>query len=426
MPSDAENDHDTDSTATNGGESAGDVTFSDIEKAAEILKGNIIRTPCVPAPRLSAQTGCDITLKLENLQHTGSFKVRGALIMLDSLSKAQAKKGVVACSAGNHAQGVAFHAQRLGIPATIVMPKPTPFTKVESTKALDAKVVLHGDTFDDAKAHADHLVETKGLTMIPPFDHPLIIAGQGTMGIEILNAAPDLDTLVVPIGGGGMISGIAIAAKHINPKIEIVGVQTAFYPSMKHAIEGTFSPNSGATLAEGIAVKEPGLITRKYVARLVDRIDVVSEKMIERAVHQLLSVEKQVAEGAGAAGLAAIISNPRLFEGRKVGIVVSGANIDNRLLSSLLLRGLVEDGRLVRLRMEINDQPGSLARVSSLIGEAGANIIEVFHQRLLHDVPLKMAELDIVIETRDKNHVAEVVEMLNKHGYVTRLMSEIS
>lgn len=426
MPSDAEKDDSSKATPQDTAVSFDNITFSDIEAAAEVLAGAVIKTPTVPAPRLSAMTGCDITLKLENLQHTGSFKVRGALIMLNSLDKKQARKGVVACSAGNHAQGVAFHAQRLGIPATIVMPKPTPFTKIESTKALGANVVLHGETFDDAKAHADHLVETRGLTMIPPFDHPLIIAGQGTMGLEIMKSAPELETLVVPIGGGGMISGIAIAAKHINPKIEIVGVQTAFYPSMKHVIEGTFSPNSGATLAEGIAVKEPGQITRKYVEKLVDRIDVVSEKMIERAVHQLLSIEKLVAEGAGAAGLAAIISNPRLFEGRKVGIVISGANIDNRLLSSLLLRGLVEDGRLVRLRMEINDQPGSLARVSSLIGEAGANIIEVFHQRLLHDVPLKMAELDIVIETRDKQHVAEVVEMLNKAGYVTRLMSEIS
>ena len=400
------------------------VTIEDIRSAAEVIRDDVIRTPLIAAPRLSAQAQATVMLKLENLQHTGSFKDRGALNKLSRLSPEQRRAGVVAASAGNHAQGVAFHAQRLGIPATIVMPSATPFNKVQRTEAYGAKVVLTGDDLTQAAAHAEELA-AKGLALVHPYDDPLIIAGQGTIGLELLEAAPDLDCLVVPIGGGGLISGIAIAAKAVKPEIEILGAEADLYPSMKQALAGQASTSGGSTIAEGIAVKQPGTLTRAIIERLVSDIIVVSEAAIERTVHQLISVQKLVVEGAGAAGVAAILAERERFAGKRVATVICGGNIDDRLLASVLMRGLVREGRLVRLRIAITDAPGTLATVARLVGDAGANIVEVYHHRLFSDVPVKMADIDIVVETRDLGHVQEVKQRLEGAGFPTELMGTI-
>ncbi len=404
------------------------VTAEDIRAAARTIAGAVIRTPLVAAPRLSEILGCELYLKLENQQYTGSFKDRGALNKLKSLTPEQAKSGVIAMSAGNHAQGVAHHARRLGIPATIVMPEFAPVTKVERTKDLGARVVLTGETLDASAIAAREIAEDENLTFVHPYDDPMIVAGQGTIGFEMLEDQPGLEAIVVPIGGGGIISGIAIAAKSVNPEIEIIGVEAELFPSMYQAVHGQAPARSaqvagGQTLADGIAVKNPGELTRAIIEELVSDILLVDEGEIEAAVHALAEQQKIVAEGAGAAGVAALMKAPERFAGRKVGAVICGGNIDVRLLSWVLTRGLVRDGRMVRLRIGIVDRPGVLAQVAQLIGTTGGNIIEVYHQRLFHDVPAKQADVDAVIETRNPEHVREIVAALEAGGFPTRVLS---
>ena len=399
------------------------VSASDIKAAAKEIEGAVIRTPLVAAPRLSEILGCELYLKLENQQHTGSFKDRGALNKLKSLSAEQAKYGVIAMSAGNHAQGVAHHARRLGIPATIVMPEFAPFTKVERTRELGARVVLLGDTLDASAVAAREIAEQENLTFVHPYDDPKIVAGQGTIGFEMLEDQPELDTIVVPIGGGGIISGIAIAAKSVKPEIEMIGVQAELFPSMYQAVNELAPSAGGQTLADGIAVKNPGALTRPIIEELVADILLVDEGQIETAVHVLVEQQKIVAEGAGAAGVAALMKEKERFAGRKVGAVICGGNIDVRLLSWVLTRGLVRDGRMVRLRIGIVDRPGVLAKVAQLIGETGGNIIEVYHQRLFYDVPAKQADVDAVIETRNADHVREIIAALEAGGFPTRVLS---
>ncbi|MGH6953057.1 MAG: threonine ammonia-lyase [Alphaproteobacteria bacterium] len=398
------------------------VTVEDVRAAARAIEGVVLRTPCVHSRTLSEITGAEIYLKLENLQFTASFKDRGALNKLLSLVPAERAAGVIACSAGNHAQGVAYHAQRLGISATIVMPKATPFTKVLNTRRFEARVILHGDDLATAAAHAEAVRQREGLTFIHPYDDPRIIAGQGTVALEMLADHPSLECLVVPVGGGGLIAGIAIAARAIRPEIEIVGVEAELYPSMYQAIRGKAATSGGHTIAEGIAVKHPGALTRPIVERLVPEILLVREQHLEEAVLMLLDIEKTVAEGAGAAAFAALLARPERFRGRRVGVVVSGGNIDLRLLASILMRGLVRQGRLVSLRIEISDQPGALAKVAAIIGECGGNIVEVFHQRLFHDVPVKLADLDVATETRDPAHAREIVDRLVAAGFPARIL----
>jgi threonine dehydratase len=402
------------------------VSADDIRAAARLLEGEVVRTPLVPARRLGQMLGCELFLKLENLQYTGSFKDRGAFVKLKSLTAEQARNGVIAMSAGNHAQGVAYHAQRLGIPATIVMPEFAPFTKVERTKEFGARVVLLGDTLDASAVAAREIAEKENLTFVHPYDDPRIVAGQGTIGFEMLEDEPDLDTIVVPIGGGGIISGIATAAKSVKPGIRMLGVEADLFPSMYRAIHDLPPAAGGQTLADGIAVKNPGALTRAIIERLVDDIVLVDEPLIETAVHALVEQAKIVAEGAGAAGVAAIMKEPARFAGRRVGAVICGGNIDVRLLSWVLTRGMVRDGRLVRLRIGIIDRPGVLAQVTRLIGETGGNIIEVHHQRLFHDVPAKQADVDAVIETRNPEHVREIVAALQSGGFPTRILSDRS
>jgi threonine dehydratase len=401
------------------------VTAADIDRATTAIGGAIGKTPFVPAPALSTAAGCEVWLKLETQHPTGSFKERGALNKLLTLNENERGAGVVAMSAGNHAQGVAYHARRLGIPATIVMPEGTPFTKIDRTESLGATVVLQGDNLVAAREAADALARDRVLVPVHPYDDPAVIAGQGTIAREILADKPDLDTLIVPIGGGGLISGIAVAAKALRPAIEITGVQSAFYPAMRDVVAGN-APDaapSGATLAEGIAVKEPGMLTRQIVAALVSDILIADDTQIEAAIEHLVDREKLVAEGAGAAGVAALLANPEQFRGKQVGIVITGGNIDARLLASVLMRGLVREGCLVRLRSELPDVPGALARLSAVIGGRGGNIVEVHHQRLFQDASVKRAELDVVIETQSRRHVAAIVAALVAAGFPTELLS---
>jgi threonine dehydratase len=401
------------------------VTIADIRAAETALAGAVMRTPTVRAAALCEMAGCDVFLKLETFHPTGSFKERGALNKLLTLDAAQRSAGVVAMSAGNHAQGVASHAQRLGIPATIVMPEGTPFTKIDRTEALGATVVLRGDGLVAARQAADELARERALTLVHPYDDPAVIAGQGTIALEMLADCPDLDALIVPVGGGGVISGIAVAAKALSRRIEIVGVQSALYPSMYRILRGEppGPPAESATLAEGIAVKEPGRLTRKIVAELVNEIRIVDEPALETTVELLIERQRLVVEGAGAAGVAGLLADPTRFRGRRVGIVVTGGNIDARLLASLLMRGLVRGGRFVRLRSELPDMPGALARVSGIIGGKGGNILEVHHQRLFHDISVKRAELDLVIETQNRRHVEAIIEALVAAGFPTRLLT---
>jgi threonine dehydratase len=372
---------------------------------------------------LSAALGLDIVLKLETLQRTGSFKERGALNRLSYLTAEERARGVIAMSAGNHAQGVAYHAHRLGIPATIVMPEGTPFTKIERTAAHGARVVLRGAGLTEARAEAYAMAAAEGLVFVHPYDDPWIIAGQGTLAVELLEDCPDLDLLVVPIGGGGMISGVAIAAKALKPGIEIVGVQSEHFPSMRNALAGLPNPVPGATIAEGIGVKEPGALTLRLVEDLVDDILLVDETHLERAIEMLLSLQKLSSEGAGAAGIAALLQHPYRFAGKRVGVVLCGGNIDARMLASILMRGMVRTGRLVRFRAEITDTPGTLAKVAQIIGSLGGNIVEIFHQRLFSEVPVKQADLDIVCETRDMAHVDEIMVRMTDAGFKTILLS---
>lgn len=392
------------------------ITYQDVLNARARIKGGVYNTPQEHAQVLSELAGADLYLKFEIFQHTASFKERGALNMLLSLTQAEKKRGVIAASAGNHAQGLAYHAARLKIPATIVMPKDTPFTKVKRSEALGAKIILHGNTFSDAMAKAMALVSEKKLTFIPTFDHPLIMAGQGTLALEFLEKFPGLEILVVPIGGGGLISGIAVAAKAVNPKLKIFGVQSEVYPSMKAALEGKTIDPHGQTIAEGIAVKTPGKLTRKVVEALVDDIIIVPEKLIEQAINIFIEVEKVVIEGAAAAPLAAVMHKPRLFKGKKTGLVLSGGNIDPKLLAYSLLRGLARDGRISRLRITAPDLPGSLAKMTEIVARHGGNVMEVYHQRQFADIALKYTKIELVVETKDAKHTDEIEKALNAEG----------
>jgi len=393
------------------------VTYSDVVRAADAIRGAIIETRFQPSRTLSTLLDAEIWLKFENLQFTASYKERGALNKLLSLTDAERNAGVIAMSAGNHAQGVAYHAHRLGIPATIVMPASTPTIKVENTRSHGATVLLEGQTLEDASQFAVRYGQEHGLTFVHPFNDPVVIAGQGTVALEMLKATPDLDTLIIPIGGGGLISGMAIAAKAINPKIKVIGVEAQLYPSMLNAVKKSSLPVGGDTLAEGIAVTLPGDVTKSIIEELVDDILLVSEADIERAVALLINIEKTVVEGAGAAGLAALLAAKRLYKDRKIGLVLCGGNIDTRLLASVLTREMAREGRLSRLSIDLPDRPGQLARVSGLIGGVGANILEVYHQRIFTDVPAKGTELNLVIETRDRAHLDQVVAGLKGGGY---------
>lgn len=400
------------------------VTLEDVRAAAELMAGDVVRTPTVAAPSLSADLGADVYIKLETLQRTGSFKDRGSLVKLKSLSPAEAERGVIAVSAGNHAQGVAAHAQRLGIPATILMPEGTPFNKIRRTEAYGAEVVLRGETLNEAEPYAHELAAEHGYTFVHPYDDERIIAGQGTVGLEMLADVLELDVIVVPIGGGGIISGIATAVKAMNPRIEVIGVESEIYPSMYNAIHGIDSSIGGDTLADGIAVKSPGALTRPIIEALVDGIVVVAEASIEAAVQTLLIDGKLLVEGAGATPLAAVMEQRDRFRGRRVGLVACGANIDPRILSSILMRGMSRAGHLASLRVSITDQTGTLARVAKVIGDAGGNIVEIHHQRMFSRIPVKRAELNALVETRDASHADTIIARLEEAGFPTRRRSE--
>jgi threonine dehydratase len=392
------------------------ITIDDIERAAQTIQGQVLRTPLVPAPRLSQLTGAKVCVKHENMQPTGSFKERGAVTKLESLKPDERSRGVIAMSAGNHAQAVAYHARRLGIPATIVMPEGTPLVKAENTRSYGAKVILFGETLYEAAARAREIAAAEGLVFVHPYDDPLVMAGQGTIGLEMLADAPDLDQIVVPIGGGGLISGITVAAKALKPSIEIIGVEAALYPSFRNAIRGENQHIGGATLAEGIAVKTVGQLPLPIVRDLVSDIIAVEEPVIERAVNAYATLQRTMAEGAGAAGLAAMMAQPERFEGKRVGLVLCGGNIDARILASVMVRELERDDRITSFRITSNDRPGLLGRVASLLGQLGANILEVSHGRLFLDVPAKGVSIDITIETRDRQHTLEVFEALAAEG----------
>jgi len=395
------------------------VTIDDVRAAANVIAGAVKRTPLSHSRTLSALSGAEIYLKFENLQFTASFKERGALNKLSSLSADERKRGVVAMSAGNHAQGVAYHAGRLGIPATIVMPEGTPFNKVKHTQDFGARVVIDGTSLDRAFARARDIAKDENLTLVHPYDDPAVIAGQGTIALEML-ADCDLDALVVPIGGGGLISGISIAAKALKPAIEIYGVEASRYPSMYDAVKQANLPCEGQTIAEGIAVKEPGTITRAVVAALVKDILLVRDDEIECAIATLLEIEKTVVEGAGAASFAAVTANRDLFTGKKVGVVLSGGNIDMRLLSNVILRELSREGRILSLVVEIEDRPGLLAKIATLVGDAGGNILEVSHNRMATDTSAKLADLGLTIEARDAAHAKEIRAKLEAAGFALR------
>ncbi len=397
---------------------------ADVAAAAALLKGHIVDTPCIPSRTLSKICGCDIWVKFENLQFTASFKERGALNRLTALSAEERKRGVIAMSAGNHAQGVAYHAGRLFIPATIVMPEGTPFIKVEHTANYGAKVILHGKVLAESQAEAQRLAEEEGYVFVPPYDDSHVIAGQGTIALEMLAAAPDLDVIVVPVGGGGLISGIAVAAKAVKPQIEIIGVQVASYPSMRQALRGEPVTIGDETIAEGIAVKNVGRLTFPIVKQLVDDVVLVEDWEVEQAVALFLSIEKTVSEGAGAVGLAAVLADPARFKGKKVGIVLSGGNIDSRLLASVIMRQLVHEGRIISLKVGISDRPGALGKIATLVGEAGGNIIEAMHQRLFTSANIKAAELELTIECRSAQHAETVVALLGENGFRVRMTDD--
>ena len=400
------------------------VSFQDVSHAAAVLADAVVQTPCLLSRTLSQITGAQIYLKFENHQFTASFKERGALVKLLSLSADQRARGVIAASAGNHAQGVAYHAKRLGLPAVIVMPRYTPAVKVEQTRAFGAEVVLEGELFDDARAHAIHLAQQRGLTMVHPYDDEKIIAGQGTVALEMLAAYPAIETLVAPIGGGGLISGMAVAARGIKPSIDIVGVETERFPSMYCALNGTTPQFGTTTIADGIAVKQPGGLTLPLIRSLVSEVLLVDEGDLEQAIVLLLEIEKTVVEGAGAAGLACLLRHPQRFAGRKVGLVLCGGNIDPLMLSDIIERGMVRSGRLVRLQVVLRDLPGSLAQVTACLAQANANIEEVHHQRAFTHAPVRAAEVDFVLETRSHDHVRQIIEALAQAGFEARLHND--
>ena len=394
------------------------VEFANIEAAAQRLDGQVLDTPCVESRTLGQILGCRVFLKFENLQFTASFKERGALNRLATLLESgQPIRGVIAASAGNHAQGVAHHAQRLGLRAVIVMPQHTPMVKVERTRGFGAEVVLHGESFDEARERALQMAEEQGLTFVHPFDDAAVIAGQGTIGIEMLRAQPDLDMLVIAVGGGGLISGIATAVRALKPGVQIVGVQTARFPAMVNTIKGTSHPQGASTIAEGIAVGQPGRLTRELIRERVDDLVLVDEGDIEQAIVMLLEIEKTLVEGAGAAGLAALLKDPARFAGRKVGLVLCGGNIDPLLLASILERGMVRAGRLARIRVAARDTPGVLARITGIVAEAGANIDEVHHQRAFSSLSVQSVEVELVLQTRNHAHVQDLVARLAGAGF---------
>jgi len=393
------------------------VTLADIQEARRLIAGTVLRTPMLPAPRLSALTGADVYVKYENLQVTNSFKDRGALVKLSSLTEPERARGVVAMSAGNHAQSVAYHAARLGIPATIVMPVTTPFVKVAATRSHGAEVVLDGETVAEAQARCETIMAERGLTLVHPYDDPHVMAGQGTIALEMLEEVPDLDVLVIPIGGGGLIAGNAIAARAVKPDIAIVGAEAALYPSVWNALRGEQRPVGGSTLAEGIAVKNVGKLTLPVIRDLVVEIVLVDEEHLERAVNAYLTLQKTMAEGAGAAGLAALLAEPARFTGKKVGLILCGGNIDPRILASIMVRELDRENRIVSFRLTIPDRPGVLGIIATRLGALGANILEVEHRRLLLDVPAKGAKLDVTIETRDATHANEIMSALTGDGF---------
>lgn len=397
------------------------VGLADVRAAAERLAGQIVATPLTVSPALSRLTGAEVFLKFENLQLTGSFKDRGALTKLAALSSDERRRGVIAMSAGNHAQAVACHAQRLGIPATIVMPRFTPNVKVRRTQSFGAEVVLFGEQLDQSRARAVELAAERGLLFVHPYDDPRVIAGQGTIGLEMLDSRPDLDVLVVPVGGGGLIAGIAVAAKALRPDIQVIGVETVRFPAMRQALAGEPIECGTSTIAEGIAVKEPGKLTLPIIRHLVDDIVLVDEDAIEAAALLLLDVEKTVVEGAGAVGLAALLAERERFVGKRVGLVISGGNIDLLVLSSIIQRGLARTGRMARLRIGMPDRPGSLAAVATMIGASNANVVEIHHQRAFSELSIKSVEVEFVIETLGQEHVYEIVELLERNGYATSL-----
>lgn len=397
------------------------VDLADIRRAADIIRGHVLETPCVFSRTLSEITGAEVHLKFENLQFTASFKERGACHRLSQLSPEERRRGVVAMSAGNHAQGVAYHGQRLGIPVVIVMPRHTPAVKVERTRGFGAEVVTAGDTLEEARDHADALDRERGLTFVHPYDDPAVIAGQGTLGLEMLEAVPSLDTLVISIGGGGLIGGVAAAARALRPSLEVVGVQARRFPAMYNALKGASLPQGESTLADGMAVGRPGTTTRELAAKWVSDVVLVDEGHLEQAIVMLLEVEKTLVEGAGAAGLAALLAEPARFRGRRVGLILCGGNIDPLLLSSIIGRGMVRAGRLVRLRVGARDVPGSLALITSTVARAGANIDEVHHQRAFSSLSAQYVEVELVLQTRGPAHVEEVVNALRAAGLVTSL-----
>ncbi len=394
----------------------------DIDAAATRLQGQVLDTPCVESRTISQLVGCQVFLKFENLQYTASFKERGACNKLSRLSSDERARGVVAMSAGNHAQGVAYHAQRLDIRAVIVMPRFTPGVKVERTRGFGAEVVLHGDSLEEARAHAYALAEQQGLVFVHPYDDEEIISGQGTVALEMLRVQPDIDTLVIAIGGGGLIAGMAVAARAIRPDIQIVGVQTERFPAMYNAVKGTQLPQGSSTIAEGIAVGIPGAITQAIVRELVDDVVLVDEGDVEQAIVMLLEIEKTLVEGAGAVGLAALLKHPQRFAGRKVGLVLCGGNIDPLLLASIIERGMVRAGRLARIQVSARDVPGNLARITALVAEAGANIDEVHHQRAFTLLAAQNVAIELVLQTRGHEHVQRVIDALNAAGFDTQMM----
>ncbi|GMN03236.1 threonine ammonia-lyase [Erythrobacter sp. MTPC3] len=395
-----------------------ELTIDTVRAAAARIEGAVVKTPMMRSITLSQITGADIWLKFENLQFTAAYKERGALNALLHLTEEQKQRGVIAASAGNHSQGLSYHGTRLGVPVHIVMPRTTPTVKIMQTESVGGKVVLEGETFDEAHAHARKLEAQMGLTFVHPFDDPLIAAGQGTVALEMLEVQPDLDCIVTPIGGGGLISGMATVARATNPDIEVVGVQAALFPSMFDKIKGESHPCGGDTLAEGIAVKKPGEFTSKVIAERVDDILLVSEPSLEKAVSLLLQIEKTVVEGAGAAGLAAVLSNPERFAGKTIGLVLCGGNIDTRLLANVLLRDLARQGRLARLRVTLQDRPGALFKVMRLFDEHNVNIIEIYHQRIFTTLPAKGLITDIECEARDAQQVEQLIAALRAENYI--------
>ncbi|MDE2417249.1 MAG: threonine ammonia-lyase [Burkholderiales bacterium] len=396
--------------------------YNDIVHAGQRLSGHVLHTPCVASQTLSEITGAQVFLKFENLQFTASFKERGACNKLSQLTPAQSARGVIAMSAGNHAQGVAYHAHRLGLRAVIVMPRFTPGVKVERTRGFGAEVILHGDSLDEARSHAQELAAAQQLTFVHPYDDEAIVAGQGTVAMEMLEQVPDLDTLIVAVGGGGLIAGMATAARALRPALEIVGVQSASFPAMYNAVKGTHYPQGTSTIAEGIAVGTPGRITLEIIKSRVDDMVLVEDGDIEQALVMLMEVEKTLVEGAGAAGLAALLKYPERFRGKRVGLVLCGGNIDPLLLAAIIQRGMVRAGRLARIRVSARDVPGSLARITATVAEAGANIDEVHHQRAFTALSAQNVEIELVVQTRGHAHVTEVLGVLKSTGFDAKLV----